>query len=280
MLNQLRNSWRLRKQVKAERAALFALCSAQLTGSRLGKIGGERIAEIFASRQINDEWPLVKKEIDDVIIIEDMTTAGVNPGDRRAIYYLVRALKPERILEIGTNVGASTIHITAATKRNMLENVATNYFVTSVDILDVNEGANPFWKRSDLPRSPRECVAELGMGNRTAFVTESSLLFLGRCRQEFDLIFLDGDHAAPTVYQEIHKALPCLRNGGSILLHDYFPRNRPLWSNGAVVPGPYLAGERLREERANVSIVPLGRLPWPTKLGSNLTSLAIMSRAI
>ena len=36
---------------------------------------------------------------------------GMNPGDRRALYYLVRHLRPERVLEIGTLAGASTVHL-------------------------------------------------------------------------------------------------------------------------------------------------------------------------
>jgi hypothetical protein len=32
-------------------------------------------------------------------------TGGVNPGDRRAIFYLVHHLRARRVLEIGTHVG-------------------------------------------------------------------------------------------------------------------------------------------------------------------------------
>jgi len=59
-----------------------------------------------------------------------------------------------------------------------------------------------------------------------------SLDYLAGCAQTFDFIFLDGDHAARTVYQEVPAALRLLNSGGVILLHDYFPNLRPLWSNG------------------------------------------------
>ena len=42
---------------------------------------------------------------------------GINPGDRRALYYLIMALKPKNILEIGTHIGASTLHIACALKQ-------------------------------------------------------------------------------------------------------------------------------------------------------------------
>jgi predicted O-methyltransferase YrrM len=41
-------------------------------------------------------------------------TGGVNPGDRRAIYALIRKLEPRRVLEVGTHVAASTASIALA----------------------------------------------------------------------------------------------------------------------------------------------------------------------
>lgn len=41
-------------------------------------------------------------------------TGGVNPGDRRAIFYLVRHLRARSVLEIGTHIGASTTHVASA----------------------------------------------------------------------------------------------------------------------------------------------------------------------
>jgi hypothetical protein len=81
------------------------------------------------------------------------------------------------------------------------------------------------------------------------------------------------------VYQEVPRALRRLRESGLLLLHDFFPNNRPLWSDRAVVPGPLLAVKRLVREQANVSVIPLGSLPWPTKLHSNVTSLAVLRPA-
>lgn len=92
----------------------------------------------------------------------------------------------------------------------------------------------------------------------------------------FDLIFLDGGHEASTVYQEVPAALKLLNPGGLILLHDIYPDQRPLWSDGFVVPGPWLAIERFKKEGAKVTVKPLGALPWPTKLDSNVTSLACL----
>ena len=44
--------------------------------------------------------------------------AGVNVGDQKAIFFLIRYFKPRSILEIGTHVGASTINIASAINYN------------------------------------------------------------------------------------------------------------------------------------------------------------------
>jgi hypothetical protein len=87
---------------------------------------------------------------------------------------------------------------------------------------------------------------------------------------------LDGDHSAGTVYEEIVLALRVLSQGGVIVLHDYFPDLQPLWSDGSVIPGPWLGTQRLRAEGVNLAVLPLGDLPWMTKRQSKATSLAIV----
>jgi hypothetical protein len=42
--------------------------------------------------------------------------------------------------------------------------------------------------------------------------------------------------------------------------------------------GLYLAVARLRSEGVGIGVLPLGELPWPTKAGSHLTSLALAGR--
>jgi predicted O-methyltransferase YrrM len=112
------------------------------------------------------------------------------------------------------------------------------------------------------------------------FIAQKSLDFLPKEPvQNYDLIFLDGSHAASVVYQEIPLALRLLAGNGVILLHDFYPRNKPLWSlNRRIIPGPWIATERLRAEGARIRVIPLGALPWPSKLGSNVTSLAVLTK--
>src|SRR3954462_1985648 len=162
-------------------------------------------------------------------------------------------------------------------KANLLADEKPNkYSLGTLDIVDVNDASDAAWRRGGLPRSPRDNIEAMGVTEHVTFVTNSSLAYLDECDESFDLIFLDGDHSAAMVYQEVPRALRRLRGPGLLLLHDFFPNNRPLWSDRAVVPGPLLAVKRLVREQANISVIPLGALPWPTKLHSSVTSLAVL----
>jgi predicted O-methyltransferase YrrM len=218
------------------------------------------------------EWADVAGRVKELGITDDAD--GVNPGDRRALYYLIRKLKPQRVLEVGTHIGASTVHIALALARN---SDTGNRFVT-VDIQDVNDPVRKPWEGHGAMLSPRQALEQVGIGSLVRFVHAPSLAFLAEDSESYDFVFLDGDHSPATAYQEIPAALRRLRPGGHVLLHDYFPDGRPLWPDGAVIVGPWLATERLRREGADFAAMPLGHLPWPTKLGTTVTSLALLAR--
>ena len=221
--------------------------------------------EIFSSREIEAAWNAVAPALEAFGIPDG--TGGVNPGDRRAIFYLVAYFRSRCVLEVGTHIGASTVHIAAA-----------GASLISVDSVDVNDPISRPWLRRGTRLSPAEMIRRMGCDAVTEFVTMRSLDYMRRCERRFDLIFLDGDHAVKTVYREIPAALELLNTDGLVLLHDYFAGAKPLWPDGAVVPGPFLATERLKAEGAGFEVLPLGRLPWPTKQGSNVTSLALLVR--
>jgi predicted O-methyltransferase YrrM len=218
------------------------------------------------------EWPAIEAELAALGITAK--AGGVNPGDRQALYHLLRHWAPIEVLEVGTHVGASTAHLAAALRAN-----GPDGRITTVDIIDVNDPVARPWERAGSALAPAAVIDRLGMASRVRFVAEPSLGFLGRTAQRFDLIFLDGDHSAATVYQEVPAALRLLKPGGRLLLHDYFPGARPLWDDGVIIPGPWLAIERLRAERVALRALPLGELPWPTKRGSRVTSLALLARS-
>lgn len=225
--------------------------------------------EIFNSEDIHSLWSKSKMEMDFYNIPDG--TGGVNPGDRRALYYLISKFKPTSILEVGTHIGASTIHIATALKA-----IGIKANLTTLDIRDVNSTSYKPWLEYGAKYSPSQMIEGLGYGAFVNFVTNTSFSFFETTQEKYDFIFLDGDHSASTVYKEIPFALKALNKNGVILLHDYFPNGKPLWSNNQVISGPYNATERFISEGADLIVLPLGDLPWATKFGSNITSLALL----
>jgi predicted O-methyltransferase YrrM len=262
-------------QIPRERRALAALERRSCVVSALrsaddGTVRGWLTAELTA------EWQQV--EVTMSAIRFGAGWGAVNPGDRRALYYLVKALRPISILEVGTHVGASTSMLALALRRLHATPSELKPRLVTVDIADVNDPLTGAWQRIGCSHSPAEVMRAIACADLVTFVNSASVPYLTNCKERFDLIFLDGDHYSTTVYQEFPAALLLLNPGGIILLHDYFPDLKPLWSDNVVIPGPELAIARLRRENAPIAARPFGKLPWPTKLGSNVSSLAVVCR--
>ena len=232
-----------------------------------------KLPDIFYCEKLEMEWHDAENRLSLCEIPDG--TGGVNPGDRRALFYLIRALNAHSVLEIGTKIGASTTHIAAALHLNKHSRAGTCN-LTTVDLRDMNDTDLKLWLDFDARFSPFDMMKMLGCEQLVEFVNEESLAYMKQCNRIFDIIFIDGSHAEQMVFQEVPVALRLLRDGGVIVLHDYFPDLKPLWSNKSVIKGPYLAIERLISEGLDVTVQPLGRLPWSTKLGSNSTSLAVL----
>ncbi len=231
------------------------------------------LAGIFGNREIATAWERDHGVIKDLYSDEDKME-GVNPGDRRALYYLIMALNPKNVLEVGTHIGASSLHIARALKR-----LNQNGKITSVDIVDVNDPKEGAWKQLGLRMSPRDFARQLQCLEYIEFHTGACLDLMRTTTQHYDFIFLDGDHGARAVYQEVGTALSILETGGVILLHDYYPGVKPLYPDNATISGPFHALKRIRKENPAIAVLPLGDLPWPTKQGKNATSLALVARS-
>lgn len=251
---------------------LNALKKLQCNTTKLLSSKELNLINIFNNEEILNSWKHWQDKFDSLNIPD--LTEGVNPGDRKAIFFLIRHFKPESVLEIGTHIGASTVNIASALNYNQTELQIKPAFRT-IDIRDVNSVSEKPWIQYGTDRSPLEIIKNFELDSFVEFITDTSLNYFEKTTETFDFIFLDGDHIATTVYQEIPMALEKLNNGGIILLHDYFPNGKPLWSNKSELCGPFLATERLIKEGSDIVILPLGNLPWKTKLNSNVTSLAL-----
>lgn len=268
-----------RRQIGAEQRLLDEKPQLPCSSNALRILTTGDVSALLNNPETEGRWTQVDADLRRACRIDDGTTGGVNPGDRRALWYLIHGLGARSVLEIGTHVGASTVHIASAMKSLPRADPSARPHLTTVDVEDVNSESAGAWKKYGLTSPPAAMIEAIDSTDLVTFVTQSSLAFLAECADTFDFVFLDGDHAADTVYQEIPGALKVLKKNGTILLHDYFPGNKPLWAAGPIVPGPYLAARRLRREGARFMVLPLGDLPWPTKAGSRTTSLALLVRA-
>lgn len=257
--------------VLAERSALAQVVPRYLDSTGLRRTNAIDLDTLWASPDLGAAWAEDERLIQSLDLPE--MTGGVNPGDQRALYYLVLGLRCRTVLEVGTHIGCSMVNIAAALKR--LSTNGTSARLTCVDINDVNDESKRPWEAFGAKRSPRSLLQSLEAEQLVEFVIADSLDHLRSDRARYDLIFLDGLHDAARVYQEVPYAATRL-NGGVIVLHDFFPNLKPLWSNGSMIPGPFLGVERLRAEWHSIEAIPLRALPWPTKLGSHVTSLAVL----
>lgn len=238
----------------------------------LAPINDNHLNDIFADPEITKSWESDHSVIREIFGDHD-EFGGVNPGDRRALYYLIRDKKPKSVLEVGTHIGASTLYIAKALQTN------GDGHLTTVDIYDVNDPENGSWKKYNQAKAPIENVKELSCSDHVNFVASPAVDFLMQHDQKFDFIFLDGDHQAGAVYQEVSASLKRLNQGGVILLHDFYPEGKALFPDDTIIKGPWRAFHRIREENPSLNVLPLGNLPWETKQNVKITSLALLTQS-
>lgn len=239
----------------------------------LRKLTASELDAFLRDDAIAEHWKGDIARIATVFEVGDVGDA-VNPGDRRALYHLVAALRPSRVLEIGTNIGGSTLALSQALSTHAAEDAS----LTTLDIVDVNDKASAEAAGLRLTRTPAENLELLGLSRRVTFLAQPALEFMAATDQRFDFILVDGDHAAPSVYKEVAAALHVLAPDGVVVMHDYYPEKRGIYSDGNIITGPFEAVSRLESENPTLSVLPLGALPWETKLGTNVTTLALLTR--
>jgi len=250
---------------RLEARSLRAVKTMPCNADALLPAAGIDAVTFLRSAEIDHTWNESYARLSGIRIPDE--SVGVNAGDRRALFYIASHFRPRTVLEIGTGIGASTLYLAAALKRNHQGHLL------SVDLVDANASRD---SREPMHLRPIDRLTAAGCADVVEFVVGRSLDVVRRGNHLFDLVFIDGDHAAATVYEDIACVLNRLRPGGVIVLHDYFPAMRALWSDGVVIAGPFLAVQRLRADGVKIEALPLASLPWPTKHGSSVTSLAML----
>jgi len=227
---------------------------------------------LFHSEEIAPEWEEVEVTLKGLGLWNPH--GGTGGPDLKALYYLVRHYGCSSILEVGTHLGCSTATIACALAKLPDGNSPR---MTTVDIVDVNDDVNGPWRDAGVACSPRGALERLDPAFAVEFVQSRSVEYLRNSNEQFDFIFLDGDHAANTVYQEIALVTRLVGPDGIIALHDY-SHNRmfQIYYDGWTIPGPFLAARRASRERGDADVIALGKLPGMT--GKEESLLAVLGR--
>lgn len=167
-------------------------------------------------------------------VAEIYRRAAATPAWGRFLFRLVRALRPRRLLELGTNLGVSASHLAAA--------LALNGEGRLVSI----EG-DPA-----LAEIARENLGRLRGGERALVLTgrfEERLPEVLPAHGPFDLVFLDGHHEREATLRYVERIRPHLAPGACLAFDDIEP-----WKDVRA------AWRRIRAEHPEADAVDLGKM--------------------
>ena len=137
----------------------------------------------------------------------------------KVISNLVRKLNPDKIFEIGTFQGRTTL--------NMALNTHSNAKITTLDLpseglsstaMEIEEGEVRYVKKD----VSGERFIGHPMANKIQQVFGDSATYsFDEYKNSIDLAFIDGSHAYEYVLNDSKKVLSIMRPGGLIIWHDY-----------------------------------------------------------
>jgi len=116
---------------------------------------------------------------------------------------LVKSHKSREVLEVGSAYGYSAVAMALA-----------GGHVTAVDPHS--------WLPSLEPMMAN--LADYGVADKVHVVVETSfhaLSVMVAAGRKFDVVFIDGDHSAKAVREDVRLALQVLAPGGTLACHDY-----------------------------------------------------------
>ncbi|MCE7875210.1 class I SAM-dependent methyltransferase [bacterium CPR1] len=135
---------------------------------------------------------------------------------------LVRVLKAQRVLEIGTFDGNTTLALAA--------NLSEDGQVVTVDLPpdfdSMTDKTKLLRPGEEVNLTPRSQLGRQFQGHPLArrikqVHADSATLDWSDLGGPFDLVFIDGCHSAPYVRSDSLNALQQVKEGGAILWHDY-----------------------------------------------------------
>ena len=128
--------------VARERRRLAKMPKANFDAGQLRVLSRTQLEAAFVNEVTENAWRRDLESISRIMPYADIY-GGVCPGERRAIYHLIAWLKPQRVLEIGTHIGASTLVIAQA----LASHAGPDSTLLTGDVLDVNNPAQGAFTR-------------------------------------------------------------------------------------------------------------------------------------
>jgi len=128
------------------------------------------------------------------------------------LYRLIRHLKPEVVLEIGSQFGASAVAMALAQRDAGITGqiVAIDPFFPTGD--NSGWGTMKIWY---------ENVYNAGLKTSIQLLVTTSSAILPAMTRTYDFAFVDGSHQYEDVKEDLRLALHCLKPGGYVMVHDY-----------------------------------------------------------
>jgi predicted O-methyltransferase YrrM len=142
----------------------------------------------------------------------------MSPSEVLAVGAMVRILKPDRILEIGTFEGNTTVNLAAnapASARVFTLDLPPDWgrrYALDVPDLHVNAATGNLTGRQFIDSPHTDRITQL-WGDSAEFDWDA--------HGPFDFILIDGCHSYEYAVSDTRNALRVLRPGGAIVWHDY-----------------------------------------------------------
>src|SRR5258705_4282541 len=153
MADRIKRFFERRRQINSQTRSLEQIPALTCNANPLRTLTDEDLAKIFNCPETQQEWTQSEVGLKRACQIEDGKTDGVNPGDRRAVWYLIKGFGATSVLEIGTNVGASTVHIASALQSTGRQDSSISPRLVTLHVQDVNSDVSGVWKERGLTAS-------------------------------------------------------------------------------------------------------------------------------
>jgi predicted O-methyltransferase YrrM len=155
--------------------------------------------------------------------------ASMNIDSARFLYEFAKNVSPRLVVEIGSFVGFSTLHIAQALKEN-----GKGGHVVGIDLFDDDfpvqesmwDGREKWVNRLEIAEN---FLNNASLENVVTFIKGNSIEVYKQIRgvltNGIDLLLIDGDHSLKGVFADFNRYYNLVRPGGYIVLHDIYPEN-------------------------------------------------------